>query len=78
MGQVRKVPGDQLVRDPLSIAPAEGFSEVLLPGELEWREEQRRLKDGIPLYDGDWSSLLTSLVTAGLPRDLIERYAPDA
>jgi LDH2 family malate/lactate/ureidoglycolate dehydrogenase len=78
MGQVRKVPGDQLVRDPLSIAPAEGFSEVLLPGELEWREEQRRLKDGIPLHDGDWGSLLTSLATAGLPRDLIERYAPDA
>jgi LDH2 family malate/lactate/ureidoglycolate dehydrogenase len=51
MGRVRKVPGDRLVLDALSIAPAEGFTEVLLPGELEWREEQRRLKDGIPLHD---------------------------
>jgi LDH2 family malate/lactate/ureidoglycolate dehydrogenase len=69
---------DQLVRDAKSVKPAEGFSEVLLPGELEWREEQRRKKEGIPLYDGDWSSLLKTLESAGLPRELIERYAPDA
>lgn len=69
---------DQLIRDAKSVKPAEGFSEVLLPGELEWREEQKRLKEGIPLYDGDWSSLLSSLETAGLPRDLVERYGPDA
>ena len=30
------------------------------------------------MYDGDWTSLRASLETAGLPRDLIERYAPDA
>jgi LDH2 family malate/lactate/ureidoglycolate dehydrogenase len=69
---------DQLSREAKSIAPAEGFSEVLLPGELEWREEQRRKQNGIPMPEGDWSSLVKSLEAADLPRDLIERFAPDA
>lgn len=69
---------DKLYRDAKSIRPADGVSEVLLPGELEWREEQKRTRDGIPMPDGDWTSLLTSLVAADLPRDLVEQFAPDA
>jgi len=69
---------DQLIGDAKSIKPAKGFSEVLLPGELEWREEQKRQRDGIPMYDGDWTSLRASLEAAGLPTELIDRYAPDA
>lgn len=69
---------DQLISDARSIKPAEGFAEVLLPGELEWREEQKRKKEGIPLYDGDWAALLANLVAADLPRELVEQYAPDA
>lgn len=69
---------DQLISDARSIKPAEGFSEVLLPGELEWREEQKRTQEGIPLYDGDWAALLANLVAADLPRELVEQYAPDA
>jgi LDH2 family malate/lactate/ureidoglycolate dehydrogenase len=69
---------DKLWRDAKTVKPAEGFSEVLLPGELEWREEQKRLKEGIPLYEGDWRALVGSLEAAGLPRDLIDRFAPDA
>src|SRR5262245_1128312 len=69
---------DKLSRDAKSIRPAEGVSEVLLPGELEWREEQRRTRDGIPMPDGDWNALLKGLENADLPRDLVERFAPDA
>jgi len=69
---------EQLVRDAKSVPPAEGFSEVLLPGELEWREEQRRSKEGIPMPEGDWNALAANLQTAGIERYLIERYAPDA
>lgn len=68
---------DQLVRDAKSVPPAEGFAEVLLPGELEWREQSRRSKEGIPLQDGDWRALAENLGKAGIPADLIERYAPD-
>ena len=69
---------DKLWRDAKSIRPAEGFAEVLLPGELEWREQERRTRDGIPMPDGDWNSLLKSLVAADLPRELVEQFAPDA
>jgi LDH2 family malate/lactate/ureidoglycolate dehydrogenase len=69
---------DKLSRDAKSVKPAEGFSEVLLPGELEWREEQKRTREGIPMPEGDWNALLTNLEGAGLPRDLVEQFAPDA
>jgi LDH2 family malate/lactate/ureidoglycolate dehydrogenase len=69
---------DQLVRDAKSVRPAEGFAEVLLPGELEWREQQRRAKEGIPLAEGDWLALVENLGKAGIPAELVERYAPDA
>lgn len=69
---------DQLVRDAKSVPPAEGFSEVLLPGELEWREQRKRAKDGIPLQHADWDALVENLGKAGIPAELIDRYAPDA
>lgn len=70
---------DQLTRDVHSVPPAEGFKEVLLPGELEWREERRRRADGIPLYDEDWTALVQGLARAGLPaEELAGRYAPSA
>jgi LDH2 family malate/lactate/ureidoglycolate dehydrogenase len=69
---------DQLARDAKSVSPSEGFSEVLLPGELEWREEQKRSQEGIPMPEGDWSALARNLESAGIERELIERFAPDA
>ena len=42
---------------------------MLLPGELEWREERRRRADGIPLYDEDWTALVQGLARAGLPAE---------
>ena len=69
---------DRLIREAKTVTPAEGFSEVLLPGELEWNEERRRTQEGIPLYDGDWAALVANLEAAGLPRELVERYAPEA
>jgi ureidoglycolate dehydrogenase (NAD+) len=68
---------DQLWRDAKSITPAEGFDEVLLPGELEWRTEQQRLKEGIPVYEGDWQAILTGLKKGDVPDDLIAAYQPD-
>jgi len=43
---------DNLI-DGLKILPkAEGFSEILVPGEPEWRTYDERLQDGIPLPQG--------------------------
>ena len=37
--------------------PAQGFTEVYYPGELEWRTEQRRLREGIFVEDETWRRL---------------------
>jgi LDH2 family malate/lactate/ureidoglycolate dehydrogenase len=36
---------------------AEGFDEILLPGELESREHERRSRDGVPVYKEPWEDL---------------------
>jgi uncharacterized oxidoreductase len=38
--------------------PAQGFSEVLYPGEVEWRNEQARLKSGVEIEDATWAKLI--------------------
>ena len=37
--------------------PAEGFQEVLYPGEMEYRTEQRRRREGIPIEDDTWQQI---------------------
>ena len=37
--------------------PAEGFDEVLYPGEIEHRTEQRRRREGIPIEETTWRRL---------------------
>ena len=37
--------------------PAEGFSEIYYPGELEHRREQERRANGIPVEDATWNKL---------------------
>jgi LDH2 family malate/lactate/ureidoglycolate dehydrogenase len=40
-----------------SAAPAKGYDEVLVAGEPEWRNEERRRVEGIPISDGTWQAL---------------------
>jgi LDH2 family malate/lactate/ureidoglycolate dehydrogenase len=44
--------------------PAQGFTEVYYPGEIEFRKEQDRRKNGVPIEDATWSKI----------RDLAEGY----
>ena len=37
--------------------PAKGFTEVLYPGEVEWRSEQRRRREGIYVEDETWRQI---------------------
>jgi uncharacterized oxidoreductase len=37
--------------------PQEGFTEVLYPGEKEYRTVQQRSRDGIPIEDGTWAKI---------------------
>ncbi|MBA62329.1 MAG: hypothetical protein CMJ76_08175 [Planctomycetaceae bacterium] len=40
-----------------SSPPADGFGEVLVPGELEFRNRRRRLEEGIPVDPATWQSI---------------------
>jgi hydroxycarboxylate dehydrogenase B len=40
-----------------TVKPAEGFEEVLLPGEPEARTRDRRLREGISLPDATWEAI---------------------
>jgi uncharacterized oxidoreductase len=46
--------------------PAEGFPEVLYPGEIEYRTEQRRQREGIPVEDETWRQLTALAEAAGV------------
>jgi uncharacterized oxidoreductase len=46
--------------------PAEGFSEVLYPGEQEYRTEQQRRQDGIPIEEETWGRIAAVAERFGL------------
>jgi uncharacterized oxidoreductase len=48
---------EAFVRYLKATPPAEGFEEVLYPGEIEHRTEQRRRQAGIPIEDATWRRL---------------------
>jgi uncharacterized oxidoreductase len=48
---------DQLVDYVKSSKLAEGFTEILIPGEPERRERERRERDGIPVDDVTWREI---------------------
>lgn len=61
------------VRDTLkSSPPARGFEEVLVAGEPEWRAEQIRRRDGIPVSRGIWGQLskLAASLNVSVPASL--------
>jgi uncharacterized oxidoreductase len=37
--------------------PAKGFTEVMYPGEMEWRTEERRRREGIYIEDDTWEQI---------------------
>jgi LDH2 family malate/lactate/ureidoglycolate dehydrogenase len=46
-----------LVQNVKSAQPAEGYEEVLVAGEPEWRAEELRRRDGIPVPVSIWDKL---------------------
>ena len=47
----------------------EGFAEILVPGEPEYRAERRRRQEGIPLPDGTWNRLVETGISIGMAAD---------
>ena len=60
---------DDLIRAIKSSRLAEGFDEIVLPGEHAQREEERRLKEGISIRDEDWDYLSNIAAEVGIDLD---------
>jgi uncharacterized oxidoreductase len=58
---------DELVRYVKSSAPAPGFEEVLVPGELEIRALRRRRIEGLTVDAVTWQGLLEHAARLGVP-----------
>ena len=46
--------------------PAQGFTEVLYPGEIEWRTEQKRRREGIYVEEDTWEQIWAIVRTHNL------------
>jgi LDH2 family malate/lactate/ureidoglycolate dehydrogenase len=57
---------DRLIDMMRSAAPAEGYGEVLVAGEPEWRAEQVRRREGIPIDGGVWEKLVAEAEKLGV------------
>lgn len=55
-----------------SAKPAEGFTEVLLPGEFEFHMAEKRRSGGIDIPDGTWSGIVN--IAAGMGCGWAENY----
>ena len=60
---------DTMIRDLKSSRLAQGFDEILVPGEPEWREEERRKKEGIYLDDSIYERILDTAEKLGLQKE---------
>ncbi|MCL5073283.1 MAG: Ldh family oxidoreductase, partial [Actinobacteria bacterium] len=49
---------DELRKRVTSVPPAAGFKEVLIPGDLERRYREERIKNGIPISEYVWQSII--------------------
>ncbi len=57
---------EKLVALVKSTPPAPGYDEVMVAGDPEWRTEAERLKNGIPIADGNWDSLVKAAARVGV------------
>jgi LDH2 family malate/lactate/ureidoglycolate dehydrogenase len=57
----------------------QGFEEILMPGERGYREEERRRREGVPIYGRIWEKVEKLWASRGLDvRNVIEGGVVDA
>ena len=57
---------EKLVGIMKSTAVAPAYDEILVAGDPEWRLEAERLRDGIPVAQGNWDQLLKAAASVGV------------
>jgi LDH2 family malate/lactate/ureidoglycolate dehydrogenase len=63
---------EKLVGIMKSTATAPGYDEVLVAGDPEWRIERERLRDGIPIAQGNWDMLVKAAGSVGVPSPQVQ------
>lgn len=64
---------DSLIESIKNSPKAEGFEEILIPGEREMSERERRLKSGIPISEKAWQPLVHACKQYGLDIESLMR-----
>jgi LDH2 family malate/lactate/ureidoglycolate dehydrogenase len=57
---------EKLVGIMKSTPAAQGYEEVLVAGDPEWRTEAERLQNGIPVDEGNWKELCETAAGLGV------------
>lgn len=57
---------DSMIGHMKSAARRPGFKEILLPGEPEWNEEEKRRMEGIFIDDPWWENIMTTAKSLGV------------
>jgi LDH2 family malate/lactate/ureidoglycolate dehydrogenase len=57
---------DWMIDQVKAVPPADGFSEVLVPGEPERRERQRREAEGVPVAEATWEAIAATARDLGV------------
>ncbi len=69
---------EHLIATVKSARPARGFDEVMVAGDPEWRAEERRRSNGIPIEPSVWQSLNSLARELGVsPLEDELRHGPD-
>jgi LDH2 family malate/lactate/ureidoglycolate dehydrogenase len=58
---------DWMIDQVKAVPPADGFAEVLVPGEPERRERARREAEGIPVPATTWAAIQRTAADLGVP-----------
>jgi LDH2 family malate/lactate/ureidoglycolate dehydrogenase len=64
-----KASTDGFIRALGSVEAAEGFERVIVPGEIEARNEGLRRKEGVPIRDEDWQGVMDVSAKLGVDVD---------
>ncbi len=62
---------DKLIRSCKGTRLAEGFSEIVMPGERAQQIAERRARDGVPLRDEDWANVERIAAEVGVDLDAL-------
>lgn len=66
---------DELSAYVKSSEAAPGFNEVFLPGELDYRTRQKRMRDGVPVDDNTWNQIVAAAASIGVTEAPAEKAA---